>query len=104
MLLTKELEILQTTSSKCLLEEKNERTKERKKERKEKNRVANMSSQGKKCSSNGFFTSRNSGGSGSCYSRTTTKMCCRLKEREMMACEKERVCERERERENVARE
>ncbi len=54
-----------------------EKNKEKKKKRKkkEKNRVPNMSSQGKKSSSNGC---------GSCYSRTATEMCCRLKERDGM--------------------
>jgi hypothetical protein len=81
MLLTKELEILQTTSSKCLLEgkkhgkEEEEEEEKKKEEEKGKNRVPNMSSQGKKAVAMGC---------GSCYSRTTTEMCCRLKERDGM--------------------
>jgi hypothetical protein len=52
------------------------RRRRRKKKKEEgKNRVPNMSLQGEKSSSNGC---------GSCYSRTATEMCCRLKERDGM--------------------
>ncbi len=83
MLLTKELEILRTTSSKYLLEEKNTEKKKQKREKEEKKREE------KRRKKIEFRTCRRKGkavamGCGSCYSRTTTEMCCRLKERDGM--------------------
>lgn len=98
--------IAERTSSKCLEEEARAHTQvraygERRRREKERRRR-------RKKSSSEHVVAREKAvamGCGSCYSRTTTEMCCRLKERDgMLVTREKKMSERERERKRKCRE
>lgn len=99
--------IAERTSSKCLEEEARAHTQVRaygERRRREKERRRRR----RKKSSSEHVVAREKAvamGCGSCYSRTTTEMCCRLKERDgMLVTREKKMSERERERKRKCRE